>query len=112
MFFFCLAVFSLVLWFFPWWSLALVAFVVGMFVREYRGLHVALAGAVAWSALAFLQDGFSHGLISKRMSVLLGLPSSGLLFLLMAVLGAVTAILCAHAGRSLQQIYKRTSKVV
>lgn len=112
MFFFCLVVFLFTLWASSWWCFAAVSFVLGYLVQKVRVklFQVAAAGAIAWAALAFVQDGISHGLISKRMTALLGLPSPFLIFLLMAVLGALTAVLAFRAGVSVRKLFLMQSK--
>lgn len=113
MFFFSLLVFLLGLWFLPWWSLALISVILGIATRTTaRGrftFHVTMAGAVAWAALAFVQDGRSFGLISKRMSALFSLPSTALIFLMMATLGGVTVLLGFKAGLYLRDVVRTGS---
>ena len=110
MFFFSLGLFSLAIWFLPWWGLGVTGLVLGFFIRDakdFTALQVALAGGLAWSALAFIQDGRSHGLISARMSGLFHLPSPVLMFAVVALLGAMTAGLPFQAGLSLKAYIKR-----
>jgi hypothetical protein len=97
MFFFCLALFLLCGWLLPWWGLALIAFFLGIAFNG-KARHVALAAAAAWTALAYIHDGQSHGIIARRMAGLFGLPSPYLIFLLMAILGALTALFFFQAG--------------
>ena len=97
MLYFGLVVFLACGWFLPWWSLALASFVLGLVVRA-SAWKIGAAAALAWASLAYILDGHSHGLISQRMSGLFGMPSHFLIFLLMAVLGAVTATLFFRAG--------------
>jgi hypothetical protein len=100
MFFFSLLVFMLAGWFLPWWALMIAAMAIGITapVTLNRGMHVFLAGALAWAALAYILDGRSYGTISSRMAGVFGLPSSGLMFVLMAAIGGVTAALGFQTG--------------
>lgn len=105
MFFFSLGLFLVAVKFLPWWGLALVAFLLGTMLKKSSaswGLQVALAGASAWMALAFLQDGRSLGVISQRLASLFHLPSPLLIFVIVALLGALTAGLPFQAGTRLR----------
>jgi hypothetical protein len=102
MFYFCLAVFLVVGWLCPWWALAVAALILGLAFPTASGRGVALAAAVAWAALAYIKDGMSQGIISRRMSGLFSLPAAPLIFLLMAVLGAITALLFYKAGSAIR----------
>lgn len=102
MFFFALAVFLACGWLLPWWSLAAASLSLGILLPTRPAWTISFAAAVAWATLAFLKDGHSHGIISQRMSALFGLPAAPLIFLVMAILGAVTAVLFFKAGASLR----------
>jgi hypothetical protein len=90
----------------PWWSLAAAGLLLGIFLpaKKARAVQVSAAAALAWAILAYILDGRSHGLISQRMSGLFGMPSPWLMFLLMALIGAVTALLNYQAGVFIRRI--------
>jgi hypothetical protein len=103
MIYFSLALFLVAGWVLPWWALAVVALVLGFSFPQSRGRSVALAAAIAWAALAFIKDGHSHGIISQRMSGLFSLPAAPVMFVVMGVLGAVTAFLFFKAGSAIRR---------
>lgn len=93
------------LWWVGWWTLIPLSLIAGYFLDQYpsRQWQQALASGVAWAALAFVRDGQSFGLISRRMSGAFNLPRPELIFGLVFVLGALTAWLWFRAGRFLRQ---------
>ncbi|MGZ3722487.1 MAG: hypothetical protein ACXVA9_06135 [Bdellovibrionales bacterium] len=101
MIYFSVVVFSFCGWFLPWYGLGAAAFILGIAFPD-KPAQVSLGAALAWAAGAYLLDGQSHGIISQRMSGLFGLPSSFLIFLVMAFLAAVTAFLCFNAGAAIR----------
>lgn len=108
MFFFSLALFLLVSWTSPWWVVGIIGFAMGL-LREMNfkeSFHFSSACALAWAALAYVNDGRNFGLISSRVGGLLSLPYSSLVFLIMAVLGFVTVFLCLQSGLALRGLFK------
>lgn len=100
MIFFALLIFLPLIWFAPWWALGLGSFVLG-----YTRVHtwkeqwtISLVAGMVWAALAFIRDGQSYGLISKRLSGLLGLPVSGGVFLIVLALGLLFSLLWLRSG--------------
>jgi hypothetical protein len=96
------------IWFLPWWSVAVAAGWLGWISGPRLGNAVkfsAAAGLVSF-ALAFIKDGRNGGLISQRMAGLFGLPLSGMAFLLVFALAFVTAFLCFQAAAGLSTLYK------
>lgn len=108
MFFFSLAVFLLASWTLPWWGLALAAAVLGGLrpTGWCSDLQRGGAAALAWAALAYVQDGRNFGQVSRRLAGLFHLPRPALIFVVMALLAFVTAVLCAHAGAVLAGTFK------
>lgn len=96
-----------VIWFLPWWSVALISLWMGWISgpRRKNALNYGLAAGFVWSALAFIKDGRSGALISQKMAGLLSLPFAPLLFLLVFVIAFVTAFLCFQAGATLSTLY-------
>lgn len=108
MIFFAILVMLPVIWFLPWWAVALSAFVLGYWVasRVSQQLSVAVAAGLVWAALAYLRDGQNYGLISKRMSGLLGLPYDFLIFPALAILGFAVALLWVRMGALVRSAQK------
>lgn len=112
MFFFSLAVYAVCAWILPWWGIGMAAFCLGILHGGTRTNAVQTAGAagLVWACLAFILDGHSHGLISRRMAGLFNLPAPALMFVLMFVIGAVTALLCFWSGALGARFYSDRSE--
>jgi hypothetical protein len=95
-------------WLFPWWGLALAAAILGGLRPAGRksDSQLGAAAAVAWAALAYVQDGRDFGQISRRLAGLFHLPGPALIFAVMALAAFVTAFLCARAGAVLGDLFK------
>ncbi len=102
MIYFSLAVLLPMLWYGYWWLIIPVAFVTGYLTRLRGARAFAIGSGLAWATLAFFRDGELAGRVSKRMAGMFSMPSSGFLFLLIAVLGFVTAWLWFKAGRAVR----------
>jgi hypothetical protein len=92
----------------PWWSLALVAFLVALLIQQRLGWAF-LAGFTAifllWGGLALLIHVRNQGVLTKRMAELFPLQGqSVLLILLTALLGALVAGFAAMSGSSLRPV--------
>ncbi|MBX3022342.1 MAG: hypothetical protein KF799_11770 [Bdellovibrionales bacterium] len=112
MFFFSLAIFAALSWNLPWWWAGVFGFAMGA-VRPMgwrEGLAFCSAAAVAWAALAYVQDGRNFGLISQRMSGLIGLPHPLLIFALMAGLGFLTVFFCLQSGQVVRGLFSMATK--
>ena len=83
----------------PWWSIAIVAFLVILFLPQQPGksfLSGFLALFILWGALAFwLSFNNEHNLAKKMSLVILKSGSAYLLILVTALIGAVTAGMAA-----------------
>ena len=83
----------------PWWSFAIVAFLVVLFLPMHPG-KAFLAGFISlfllWGGLAFwLSFNNDHNLAQKMSMVILKSGNAFLLIILTALIGAVTAGLAA-----------------
>lgn len=93
----------------PWWSLAAVAFLVGVLIYQ-RGLFAFFAGFLAlfilWGALALMINIENQGLLANKIANLLPLGGSALLLILItAILGALVAGLASLTGSLLRRIW-------
>lgn len=94
----------------PWWATALIGFAFGLtHAADTIGarLRIVLSSGLAWSAMAFVHDGRLHGLVSRRLAGLFGLPSPGLMFVVEAVVAMMTVTLALGAGASWRGLYDR-----
>lgn len=92
--------------FLPWWSIALIAFLVALLIPQHIGLGF-LSGFIAifllWAALAWWADIKNQSLLSQKMATLFPLGgSSVLLILVTALVGALVGGFAAMAGSSLR----------
>jgi hypothetical protein len=93
----------------PWWSLAIVAFLVGLLI--YQGGFLAfLAGFVAlfilWGVLALIINIENQGLFAGKIANLLPLGGSSLILIFItALIGALVAGLAALTGSLLRRIW-------
>ncbi|HEY9364209.1 MAG TPA: hypothetical protein VIQ00_13165 [Chitinophagaceae bacterium] len=90
----------------PWWSLAIVAFIVALLIHQQAG-KAFLAGFLAlfflWALLAWWIDVKNQGLLSAKVAALLPLGgSSFLLIIVTAFIGALVAGLAAMSGSFLR----------
>lgn len=90
----------------PWWSIALVAFVVALLVHQKAGKSF-LAGFLSifilWAGLALLIDVQNQHILSKIIAEVLPLGGlSFLLILLTAFIGALVAGFAAMSGSYLR----------
>lgn len=90
----------------PWWSLAVMAFLVALLVHQKAG-KAFLAGFVAlfllWGCLALWIDIRNTGILSGRVAALLGLGGGSMvLVLITALIGALVAGFAAMSGSYLR----------
>jgi hypothetical protein len=102
LFFFSLGLFLVLAWSFPWWMSALAAFALGCCMLRVTVWPLLGAAFLANAALAYVQDGSNYGLVSQRLAGLFNLPAPALIFLVMGIWGAATALVCVQAGRSVR----------
>ncbi|MCG2616663.1 hypothetical protein LZZ85_20355 [Terrimonas sp. NA20] len=97
----------------PWWSLALMSFLVAVLVAQRPG-KAFLAGFLAlfllWGCVALWLDVRNKGLLSARIGELLGLGSSSILLILVtALIGGLVAGFAALTGSYLRSPKRTTS---
>ncbi|MBS1576347.1 MAG: hypothetical protein JST09_13670 [Bacteroidetes bacterium] len=83
----------------PWWSIALVAFVVALVIRQ-SPLKSLLSGFFAlfilWGLLAWWIDLKNQGILSKKIAMVLPLGGNAILLIVItAIIGAIVAGLAA-----------------
>ncbi|MBX2906088.1 MAG: hypothetical protein KF744_08625 [Taibaiella sp.] len=85
----------------PWWSVAVVAFLVGLLAGHKPGLGF-LAGFLAvglyWLCLALYRDAANEHILAGRMAALFHLPGSYTFAGVTAIIGALVGGLAAWAG--------------
>jgi hypothetical protein len=96
----------------PWYSLALVAFLVAIFIKQRIGIAY-LAGFTAifilWSSLAFMFHIRNHGVLTEKVATLLRLQgNSFLLISVTAMLGGLVAGFAAMSGSSISPTIRST----
>ncbi len=93
MIFLAMIFFLTVVWLLPWWGIWLASVVLGVLLPGggRRTLQVAIGATLVAVAAAYIQDGRNSGLISQRMSAMFGIPFSGGIFLIVALIAAVSA---------------------
>jgi hypothetical protein len=96
--------------FLPWWSIAVVAFIVLILLPQGLGRSF-LAGFLGifllWFAIAFIQDMKNDHILSRRIAELFKLgPASLLLILITAFIGGLVAGFAAMSGSSLRSARK------
>jgi len=93
--------------YFPWWSIALVSFLVALFIYQ-KPVLAWLAGFagifLCWALLAWWIDAQNDSILSKRIAQLLNLGGgSSVLILLTALIGAIIGSLAALSGSLLRR---------
>lgn len=96
--------------FLPWWSIALVAFLVAIFIPQKIGLAF-LSGMlgvfILWAILAFWIDVKNNSILSHKISLLMKVGgSSALLIFITALIGGMVGGFAAMAGSSLLPLKK------
>ena len=90
----------------PWWSIAIVAFLVGLLIPQSPGsgfLSGFLGIFIMWAIVAFWIDSKNQGILSKKIAELLPLGgSSVLLVLVTAFVGGLVAGFAGMSGSSLR----------
>jgi hypothetical protein len=85
----------------PWWGLALAAALAGWLYARKGWTAFAgglLGGALLWGAYAAAAASGEGQLLAHRMAELSGMSSSGILLLLVALIGGLVAGLAAWTG--------------
>ena len=92
--------------FLPWWSIAIIAFIVALVIPQHIGLGF-LSGFLAifllWGIIAIWTDVQNHSLLSKKIATLFPLGGSVVLLILVtSLVGAMVGGFAAMAGSSLR----------
>lgn len=96
--------------FLPWWSIAIIAFLVALLVPQSRGLSF-LAGFTGifllWGLLAIWIDIKNEGILSHKIALLFPLGGSSLaLIVVTALVGAIVGGFAGMSGGSLRLLLK------
>jgi hypothetical protein len=87
--------------FFPWWSIAIAAFIVAIFIHQ-KPVKAFLAAFISlfllWGILAAFIDTQNEQLLSTKVAAILKIGSPVLLILITAFIGALVAGLGALTG--------------
>jgi len=88
-------------YFFPWWAVAVVAFVVSAFIRQKPGKSF-LAGfsgiGMFWLTACLVHDSANGHILSARMAALFHLPNYVLFIVVTVFVGGLVGGLSAWAG--------------
>lgn len=85
----------------PWWSVAIVSFVVSvLFVqKEDKAFLIGFSGVgLCWLVVALIRDFANDHILSNRMAMLLKLPGHGMLITLTVLIGALVGGFASWAG--------------
>ena len=93
----------------PFWSAALVSFLVAVFIYQKPGMAY-LSGFVSifllWGGLSFWIDAQNNSILSQKIASLFPLGGNGLLLILItAIVGAIIGGLSALSGSFLRKYY-------
>lgn len=99
----------------PWWSIAIVAFLVEFFVGRPKGLSF-LAGFLGifllWFVSAFIIDMKNDHILATKVANLMPLGGSGIaLMLVTAFIGGLVGGLAAATGRAVKQATAKTNHI-
>lgn len=81
-------------WYLPWWSLAVVAFLVCCFLQQSSGrsfLAAFLAIFLLWLGFGLWKDSGNAHVLATRMAAMFGLPHYSLYLLVAALVGGLVA---------------------
>ena len=92
-------------YFLPWWTIAVVAFLVSLMLGFKPGksfLLGFLGVGLCWFSFAMLHDYSNEHILSTRMAVLFKLPNYGLFILVTVFVGGLVGGLASWAGALLK----------
>ncbi len=92
---------------FPWWVIAIIPFVAGIFINKKGGASfiAGFAGiALFWLVAVLIKDIPNEHILSRKMATIFKLPNYGLLILVVTVLGGLIGGLAAWAGSLLRKV--------
>jgi hypothetical protein len=103
-----IAIFGAIIeWFFPWWTIAIVALALG-YLSKLSTWKAFLAGfcgiALLWLGFALWRDIPNQHILSSRMALLFKLPSFGWYLAVTAILGGLIGGLSAWSGVHLKRM--------
>jgi hypothetical protein len=93
----------------PFWSAALVSFLVAVFIYQKPGMAY-LSGFLSifllWGGLSFWIDSQNNSILSQKIATMFPLGGNGLLLILMtAIVGAIIGGLSALSGSFVRRYY-------
>ena len=95
----------------PWWSVAIIAFLVALLIKQKIGLAylAAFTGIyLLWGGLAFLINIRNQNVLSQKMATVFPLNGNSIyLILVTALVGATVAGFAAMSGSSLRPSERR-----
>ncbi len=91
----------------PWWSLALVAFIIG-FISNLRFMAAFAAGLLGsgsvWAAYALMLNNANESMLANKIGQLFTIPEPMLLIVISALIAGILGGLAAAGGRGLKQM--------
>jgi hypothetical protein len=93
---------------FPWWIIAIIAFVASLFMAN-RAAHAFWSGFLAlflaWLALSIFKSMPNEHQLAQRVAQLFGLPHWTLLLLITCIIGGLVGGLSALSGFYVKQVF-------
>lgn len=96
--------------FLPWWSIAVVAFVIGVGIPGPGAnafISGFLGGGIAWLLLAWQLDTAANAVLSEKIVGLFPFSDATYLIIIAGLIGAITTALSTLCGTSLRQIFAK-----
>ncbi|MFP4092554.1 MAG: hypothetical protein ACLFUB_02220 [Cyclobacteriaceae bacterium] len=94
--------------FLPWWSVVLVAFLVGFWLPN-KGITAFLAGflgvGLLWMIYAWLIDLESSSILSERLSGIFSMNSGVMMIIITGLVGGLTGAFAALSGSQFRRIF-------
>lgn len=105
----CIAVACFAVQFFlPWWSLAIVAFVIGA-ASDLKGWQAFLSGligvGVVWLGYSFFIDLQTNSILSAKVAQIFSLSDPAYLIAITGLIGALVGAFAALTGNSLRALF-------
>jgi len=99
--------------FFPWWSMAIVAFVIGAAVKTF-GLRSFLSGflgiGLLWAIMAWNIDSLTNSILTNKMATLFKLEQPFLMIVLTGLVGALVGGMAALSGAHFRLMFSRKKR--
>jgi hypothetical protein len=95
--------------FLPWWSIAIIAFLVALLIPQRLGfafLSGLLGIFILWAVLSFWISAQNDNILADKVAKLMKVGSSVLLILATALIGGLIGGFAAMAGSSLRPVRK------